>query len=910
MIPHPVKWRAAILCLLIAAAWADRPALAAAPPDILLLMPDQMRGDSLSILGHSIVRTPHLDAMARDGALFRRAYSPVPSCIPARFALLTGLAPQTSGVVGYAAKPIRTPTLPECLAQAGYATVLVGRKAREVVAETSVTQPLFLTASFYAPHPPLFPPAQYFDAYLKTSLPPVAFGDWVERSKLSPAGDRNGHRVLLEGETLRRAQAGYFGLIEHLDAAVAPLIAEFKARSERAGRPWVIVLTSDHGEMLGDHGYFRKCEPYEGSANVPLIIAGSPALGLARGLQSQQPVGLEDLMPTLIELAEVRLPARVDGLSLVPVLRGGQAKLRDWLHFEHAPCYSQEQAFHALTDGRWKYVWRPKDGREQLFDLVSDPREERDQAVDAAQAAELRQWRSRLVQRLAGRPEGFSDGQRLVAGRPYPPLQVARPNIVFFLVDDLGWQETSVPFHTEVTELNRRYRTPHLQRLAAEGMKFTQAYASAVCSPTRVSALTGMNAARHRVTNWTLRKNRSPDPASQVFEPPAWNLNGVCATAGVERTVHATPLPALLRRAGYRTIHVGKAHFGAKDTPGENPLNLGFDVNIAGHAAGGPGSYWGAKNFSAAWRTNPPDRIWDVPGLDAYHGQDICLTEALTREAIQAVAQAVADRRPFYLYLSHYAVHAPWEKDDRFYQKYLEAGLKPFEATLASMIEGMDRSLGDLLAALERLGVAQETVILFMSDNGSPSQCPRNLPLRGHKLTPYEGGIREPMIVKWPGITRPGTVCPEPLLIEDFFPTLIEVAGVDWGGKTVQQVDGVSFVPLLKGTASASADRALVWHYPHHYDQPPYSALRQGPWKLIYHHLPRRLELFNLEDDLGETRDVANAQPAKVAELARLLAERLRALEAQMPTDKRTGQPIELPDQALGANGRVPRSSD
>jgi len=242
----------------------------------------------------------------------------------------------------------------------------------------------------------------------------------------------------------------------------------------------------------------------------------------------------------------------------------------------------------------------------------------------------------------------------------------AKPNIVFFLVDDMGWQETSLPFHTETTALNRRYRTPKMERLAASGMKFTQAYASAVCSPTRVSALTGMNVARHRVTNWTLRKDRSPDDPSRLVRPPEWNLNGVCTGPGIAQTTVVTPLPVLLRSAGYRTIHVGKAHFAAKDTPGENPRNLGFDVNIAGHEAGGPGSDWGEKNFSAAWRTNPPEHIWDVPGLEAYHGKNIFLTEALTLEAIKAVENAVADRQPFFLYMAHSAIHAPWEQDNQF----------------------------------------------------------------------------------------------------------------------------------------------------------------------------------------------------------------------------------------------------
>jgi arylsulfatase A-like enzyme len=472
---------------------------AAQPPDILLIMPDQMRGDCLSILRHPVVRTPHLDELARQGMLFRRAYSSVPSCIPARYALLTGLSPQASGVVGYAGCPITTPTLPAVLAGAGYATVLVGRnmhqipqsgtcgyqkqilgstyvagddydehlkkrvpesggirnlvekqglnnnlwpaapwpladelhptawiaqQARQVVSVTPPGHPLFLTASFYAPHPPLFPPKKYYDAYLRKELPRPAHGDWVDWASLSPTGDKQGHRVHLQGETLRRAQAGYFGLIAHLDEQVGPLIADFKARSEKAGRAWVIVVTSDHGELLGDHGYFRKCEPYEGSANIPWIMSGSPALGFKRDARCTQPVGLEDILPTLLELAHAITPKAVDGLSLAPVLRGEPRVRREWLHFEHAPAYSKAQAFHALTDGHFKYIWRPSDGTEQLFDLDRDPLEEH----DLSRLAAVIPWRQRLIQRLVGRPEGFSDGHRLISGRPYPPVQRKRPS--------------------------------------------------------------------------------------------------------------------------------------------------------------------------------------------------------------------------------------------------------------------------------------------------------------------------------------------------------------------------------------------------------------------------------------------------------------------------------------------------
>jgi arylsulfatase A-like enzyme len=491
---HPPALALLALALLPALA---APAPAAPPPDILILMPDQMRGDALSAVGHPAVRTPTFDALAARGALFRRAYSTCPSCIPARLALLTGTFPATSGLVGYAPFKNTRPTLPGLLARSGYATVLVGRnmhqnppnpdigytqeilgstylndddydralkatapgsggvratierlglttnfwqakpwdlpdalhptawiarRARQVIVEAATERPLFLTASFYAPHPPLFPPQDLFAKYLAADLPPVARGDWVKWDNLPPASVQKGQRVRLEGEPLRRAQAGYFGLIEHLDAQCAPLIADFTARSERARRPWVIILCTDHGEMLGDHGYFRKCEPYEGSANIPFIIAGSSDLKFAAGLRPLSPVCLEDIMPTLLELAAVSAPP-LDGVSLVPALRGGSEPVRAVLHLEHANTYGPAQAFHALTDGRHKFIWRPADGAVQLFDLETDPREERDLARAEPHRDAVAAWRARMVQQLAGRTEGFSDGTTLVAGRPYPSIQ-------------------------------------------------------------------------------------------------------------------------------------------------------------------------------------------------------------------------------------------------------------------------------------------------------------------------------------------------------------------------------------------------------------------------------------------------------------------------------------------------------
>ncbi len=473
-------------------------------------------------------------------------------------------------------------------------------------------------------------------------------------------------------------------------------------------------------------------------------------------------------------------------------------------------------------------------------------------------------------------------------------LARSRPNIVFFFIDDMGWQDTSEPFHHEATELNRRYHTPNMEKLADEGMKFTQAYACALCSPSRVSLMTGLNAARHGVTNWTLRKNASPDPAHATLGMPKWNVNGLSPVPGVERSIHARTLPMFLQEAGYRTIHVGKAHFGARRTPGEDPKNLGFDVNIAGHAAGGPGSYYGKYSFSADWRKG--DRIWDVPGLKKYHGQDVYLTEVLTQEANAAMDAAVSDGKPFYLYMSHYAIHAPWEKDERYYKKYRDRELNDFDATYASMIEGMDKSLGDILANIKRLGIEDNTIIIFMTDNGAPSQATRNLPLRGHKLTPYEGGTRVPMMVKWPGVTEAGSTCRDYLIVEDLFPAILEMAGVRDYEQIGGKIDGRSFVPLLKQEEGYPKDRALFWHFPHCYGHPPYSSLRKGDWKLIYFYHDQHYELYNLAEDIGENRNLYVKRPDIANRLAATLHDFLVDAKAHIPTYKRTGETVPLPD--------------
>lgn len=477
----------------------------------------------------------------------------------------------------------------------------------------------------------------------------------------------------------------------------------------------------------------------------------------------------------------------------------------------------------------------------------------------------------------------------------------AAPNIVLFLVDDMGWQDTSVSFGVEVTALNRRYRTPNMERLAAAGMKFTQAYACSVCSPTRVSLMTGLNAARHQVTNWTLKKNATNDRPHPTLKFPKWNMNGLCPHPDVEGTVHAKALPAYLSEAGYQTIHAGKAHFGATGTAGSDPRNIGFDINIGGHAAGGPGSYLGKQNFSAAWRNGA--RIWDVPGLEKYHGQDIFLTEALTIESIAAMDQAIEQDKPFFLYMSHYAVHVPFAVDDRFYQSYRDQGLGHTEAMYAAIVEGMDKSLGDILDHLESRNISQNTVVLFMSDNGGLSASGRggkrhthNKPLSSGKGSAHEGGIRVPMIACWPGVTPPGSETDHPVIIEDFFSTILEIAGVPDVKQIGGVIDGISFAGLLGGKAEPNTfERSLYWHFPNHWGPKgpgigPSSTIRRGNWKLIHYYDGRPTELFNLAADLGESENLATRNPQIAKSLADDLHKFLSDAKAQYPSDKSTGE--------------------
>lgn len=480
-----------------------------------------------------------------------------------------------------------------------------------------------------------------------------------------------------------------------------------------------------------------------------------------------------------------------------------------------------------------------------------------------------------------------------------------QPNIVFFLVDDMGWQDTSLPFWKEKTPFNNLYQTPNMVRLAQRGMKFTQAYACSVSSPSRVSLMTGMNAARHRVTNWTLHKDTPVDPPHEILSIPEWNFNGFSQQSDIKHTCRATSLAQLLKDNGYYTVHCGKAHFGAIATLGADPLNLGFDVNIAGHAAGAPASYLGEANFGN--NQNGKSSVQAVPGLEKYHGKDIFLTEVLTQEA-QAALDKRNKEKPFFLYMSHYAVHSPFDKDARYYEKYASKGMNETEAAYAALVEGMDKSLGDMMDYLDKNNLTDNTIIIFFSDNGGLSSVLRggekhthNKPLSSGKGSAYEGGVRVPMIVSWGREIKPATTCNDYVMVDDFYPTLAAVAGIK---KPViyQKLDGVSILPFLKQKKGVNTKRNLYWNFPNNWGPvgPGIGAtcsIRQGDWKLVYYYENGKKELFNIRQDISETNNLAENEYELTQRLSVELSNYLREVDAQRPSFKKTGISVPWPDE-------------
>lgn len=447
--------------------------------------------------------------------------------------------------------------------------------------------------------------------------------------------------------------------------------------------------------------------------------------------------------------------------------------------------------------------------------------------------------------------------------------QANRPNIVLILADDLGWADLGC-YGADLHE------TPHLDQLARESVRFTQAYAPApVCSPTRAAIMTGNAPARLGITIWAEGSLAGPRNRRLLQAQSSHDL----------KHTHTT-LAKHLQDQGYLTALIGKWHLGDAD---HYPQTHGFDINIGGTHWGAPTSFFypysGAGRFGAQFRY--------VPHLE-FGAEGEYLTDRLTDEALQVIDHA--GQRPFFLYLAHHAPHTPIEAkaaDVDHFQHKLRPGMHHQHAIYAAMIKSLDESVGRVTARLRERGLEKNTIVVFTSDNGGYIGIDRrsgqaipvtnNFPLHSGKGSLYEGGIRVPLIVRWPGVTLAQAVCDEPVILTDLFHTL--TASADLKGAHDAAPDGRDLSPLLKNPTAGLSRDALFFHYPHYYETTtPVSAVRAGDWKLLEYLEDNRVELYNLRDDPSEKSDLAGSRADRVGELrARLHAWR-QEVGARMPT--------------------------
>jgi len=460
----------------------------------------------------------------------------------------------------------------------------------------------------------------------------------------------------------------------------------------------------------------------------------------------------------------------------------------------------------------------------------------------------------------------------------------SRPNVIIILADDLGAHDLGC-YGADLHE------TPHLDRLAREGVRFIQAYAAApVCSPTRAAILTGKAPARLHITIWAEGSLKGPTNRKRLQA----------------RSLHDLPhgettLAKHLQSAGYLTALVGKWHLGDAN---HAPETHGFDVNVGGTHWGAPQTFFwpyrGAGRFGGEFRY--------VPHLEFGQPGEY-LTDRLTDEALRVIDRAATAKRPFFLYLAHHAPHTPIEAkaaDIEHFQAKLRPDLKHQNSTYAAMVKSLDDGVGRVLARLAERGLDQNTIVVFTSDNGGylgtsthdgrAIPVTDNSPLRSGKGTLYEGGLRVPLLVRWPTVTPVGSECHEPVVLTDLFHTLVAAAGLPKPKSSLP--DGVDLVPLLRKPDTKLDRDALFFHYPHYYHAPPStpaSAVRAGDWKLIEFFEDDRVELYNLGDDPSEKTDLAVDVPEKAAELRQRLYAWREDVTAQLPTPNLQFQPVNRP---------------
>jgi len=891
-------------------------------PNVILILADDLAPGDLAGGDGKPTRTPHLDAMAKHSARFSQAYSGSCVCAPARAALLTGRYPQRTGVVTLnmntyptltRLRPDET-TIADVLKKAGYATGLIGkwhtgrgegyhpldrgfdefegfdgsgdigyfqyklseqRKATHVkdqyltddltrraikFVRRNKEKPFFLHLAHYAPHRPLEAPAETVTRYRKQGF--------------------------------NKPVATIYAMIEVMDRGIGELLTELDKL--KLADDTIVIFASDNGpdpltgERFNHDLRGTKYQINEGGIRVPLFVRWPGKLEPGK---RQQVVSFVDLMPTILELCDVRAPVvnALDGKSFATVLKDASAQfspMRFWQWNRGIPNYTHNAA---VREGRFKLV-RPfvtrgsklKDSTlpDKLYNLQADPSESDDVASNHPDVAR------RLGQQLQRWSEEVEKDRLRQAALPLKkslPNAKNQPNIVLLLVDDLGWSDLGSSGH-------RFHRTPNIDRLANDGMRFTNAYAPApICSASRASILTGKTPARLGFEFVT--KNEAGHQQLDIEAPlktPVITLN-----LPTEETTIAERLAPL----GYKTAFFGKWHVSQHYQkrylawhPGFGPKKQGFATAVED---------FGDHPYS--WRNKKPG-----PGLpDGEFPVDSMIQR--TAEFIRKQKDA---EQPWFLMASSFYVHTPVKNRCRWLVEDYQPDLKPGAANrqkrleYAAFVETLDHHIGTVLGAIDDSGQRENTMVVLISDNGGHPEYCSNAPLRGSKWNLYEGGIRVPMMVRWPEHVKRRSTCETPVIGYDLLPTFVDLAGGEVA-KEESSIDGVSIKPAF-ANPDWRPKRTLLWHFPYYHPEKTYSkaiddigvgdfatsktrpqsAIREANYKLIRFAEDNRTELYDLKADISEQRDLSHKKPQIAARLKTLLEQQLRSMNARRALKK------------------------
>lgn len=896
-------------------------------PNILLILADDLAPGDLSHSDGETARTPHLDQLAQESARFTQAYSASCVCAPARAALLTGRYPHRTGVVtlNMNKHPKMTrlhrdeTTIADMLKAAGYATGLIGKwhtgrgegyhpldrgfeefegfdgsedvgyysypfteqRTSRTVTDRYLTddltqgaidfvhrhqeEPFFLKLAHYAPHRPLEAPAELIQHY--------------------------------QDQGFNESVATIYAMIEVMDRGIGRLLEELETLG--LAENTIVIFASDNGPdpLTGERFNLQlrgnKYQVYEGGLRVPLLIRWAKQFPAGN---RDQLVSFVDLLPTLLELCNVEVEAGnpLDGESFASVLRDPAAKfspVRFWQWNRRAPNYTNNAA---LRDGRFKLV-RPFITRNSnvkdsnlptvLYDLEADPAETRNiaqehPAVYQRMTTELQRL-SAEVEQDRTRPETSSEKSNAERRRK-------QPNIVLLLADDLGWSDLHCyghPYH----------RTPNLDQLADEGLRYTNGYAPApICSASRASILTGKTPAR---LNFEFVTKTEPGPQNLDTEVPLQTPPLTLNLPPAEISI-AEALAGL----DYRTAFFGKWHVNQHYQgrylawhPDFGPKKQGFQ--IATEDFGDHPYAWGRKRQPQAL----PDGRFPVDSM-------------VQRTADFIRSQKNADE-PYFLMASSFYVHTPvknrccWLVDD--YKKDLPAGTTNRQQRLeyAAFVETLDHHVGTLLNAIDESGQRDNTLVIFLSDNGGHPEYCSNAPLRGSKWNLYEGGIRVPFIARWPETIAAASVCETPVVGYDLLPTFVDVAGgqaaLNKRDLVAENVDGISIRNSFTNT-EWNPDRSLIWHFPYYHPETTYSkaieeigiddfatsktrpqsAIRKGRYKLLHFAEDDRVELYDLHEDISEQNELSQQQPRVAQKLHETLEQQLNSMNARRALPK------------------------